>query len=56
MITEPQQADDIIKNGQADIVSLARELLRDPHFPLRAAHALGFDIKWPLQYERAKWS
>ncbi|WP_295649785.1 NADH:flavin oxidoreductase/NADH oxidase [uncultured Mucilaginibacter sp.] len=56
MITEPQQADDIIKNGKADIVSLARELLRDPHFPLRAAHALGVDIKWPLQYERAKWS
>jgi len=55
MITEPEQADGIIQNGQADIVSLAREMLRDPHFPLRAAHALGFDIKWPVQYERAKW-
>jgi len=55
MITEPKQADDIIKNGQADMVLLAREFLRDPHFPLRAAHALGFDIKWPQQYERAKW-
>ncbi|MBW4891802.1 NADPH dehydrogenase NamA [Mucilaginibacter sp. HMF5004] len=55
MITEPKQADDIIQNGQADVVLLAREMLRDPHFPLRAAHALGFDIKWPQQYERAKW-
>ena len=43
------------KTGQADIVLLAREMLRDPHFPLRAAHKLGQEIKWPLQYERAKW-
>jgi 2,4-dienoyl-CoA reductase-like NADH-dependent reductase (Old Yellow Enzyme family) len=55
MITEPEQADQIIRTGQADIVLLARELLRDPHFPLRAAHVLGADVKWPLQYERAKW-
>ncbi len=55
LITTPQQADAIIRDGQADAVLLARELLRDPHFPLRAAHALGQEIKWPLQYERAKW-
>lgn len=55
MITEAEQADQIIKNGQADMVLLARELLRDPYFPLRAAHQLGREIKWPAQYERAKW-
>ncbi|RFZ82372.1 NADPH dehydrogenase NamA [Mucilaginibacter terrenus] len=55
LITTPEQADAIITTGQADLVFLARELLRDPHFPLRAAHQLGQEIKWPLQYERAKW-
>lgn len=55
MITEAQQANAIIESGQADLVLLARELLRDPHFPLRAAHELGQEIHWPLQYERAKW-
>jgi 2,4-dienoyl-CoA reductase-like NADH-dependent reductase (Old Yellow Enzyme family) len=55
LITEPQQANQIIETGQADLILLARELLRDPHFPLRAAHQLGYDIKWPVQYERAKW-
>jgi 2,4-dienoyl-CoA reductase-like NADH-dependent reductase (Old Yellow Enzyme family) len=55
LITSPQQADDIITKGQADLVSLARQLLRDPYFPLRAAHELGHDVKWPVQYERAKW-
>jgi 2,4-dienoyl-CoA reductase-like NADH-dependent reductase (Old Yellow Enzyme family) len=55
LITTPEQADAIIQAGQADIVLLAREMLRDPHFALRAAHALGHQIKWPLQYERAKW-
>ena len=55
LITTPEQAEAIIRDGQADAVLLARELLRDPHFPLRAAHALGHEIKWPLQYERAKW-
>lgn len=57
LITEPKQADDIIQSGQADMVFLARELLRDPHFPLRAAHELGYaDVAWPVQYERAKWA
>jgi 2,4-dienoyl-CoA reductase-like NADH-dependent reductase (Old Yellow Enzyme family) len=55
LITEPEQADAIIQSDQADIVLLARELLRDPHFALRAAHVLGHDVKWPVQYERAKW-
>jgi 2,4-dienoyl-CoA reductase-like NADH-dependent reductase (Old Yellow Enzyme family) len=56
LITEPKQADDIIKNGEADMVIMARELLRDPYFPLRAAHELGHDeVVWPVQYERGKW-
>lgn len=55
LITTPEQANDIIQAGQADVVLLAREMLRDPHFPLRAAHVLGHEIKWPVQYERAKW-
>ncbi|MDB4926821.1 NADH:flavin oxidoreductase/NADH oxidase [Mucilaginibacter sp.] len=56
LITESKQANDIIQTGQADMVIIARELLRDPYFPLRAAHELGYEaIKWPLQYERGKW-
>jgi len=55
MITEPKQADEIIQEGEADLVIMAREFLRDPYFPLRAAHELSQDTKWPLQYERAKW-
>jgi 2,4-dienoyl-CoA reductase-like NADH-dependent reductase (Old Yellow Enzyme family) len=54
LITEAVQADTIIQTGQADLVILARELLRDPYFPLRAAHELGHEVKWPVQYERAK--
>jgi 2,4-dienoyl-CoA reductase-like NADH-dependent reductase (Old Yellow Enzyme family) len=55
MITEPLQADSIIQTGDADMVFIARELLRDPYFPLRAAHQLGQEVKWPSQYERGKW-
>jgi len=55
MITKAQQADEIIKSGQADIIIMAREMLRDPYFPLRAAHELNIEVKWPVQYERAKW-
>ncbi|WP_348786895.1 NADH:flavin oxidoreductase/NADH oxidase [Leifsonia sp. NPDC080035] len=56
LITTPQQAADIVENGSADAVMLARELLRDPHFPLRAAHELGVRIDyWPPQYLRAVW-
>jgi 2,4-dienoyl-CoA reductase-like NADH-dependent reductase (Old Yellow Enzyme family) len=54
MITEPAQADQIIRSGQADVVVLARQFLRDPYWPLIAARSLGHDIQWPLQYERAK--
>ncbi len=54
LITEPQQAEDILKAGQADLIFLAREFLRDPYFPLHAAEALEVELKWPVQYERAK--
>jgi 2,4-dienoyl-CoA reductase-like NADH-dependent reductase (Old Yellow Enzyme family) len=53
LITEPRQAEDIIANGQADVVLLAREELRDPYFPRRAAKELGVNIEAPLQYGRA---
>lgn len=55
LITSAKQADRIIRDGQADIVLIAREMLRDPHFALRAAYELGHEVKWPVQYERAKW-
>jgi 2,4-dienoyl-CoA reductase-like NADH-dependent reductase (Old Yellow Enzyme family) len=55
LITTPQQADAVIREGRADAVMLGRELLRDPHFPLRAAHELGADLAyWPPQYLRAR--
>jgi NADH:flavin oxidoreductases, Old Yellow Enzyme family len=54
LITDPHQADDIVRRGQADFVFLARQLLRDPYWPLAAAHVLSTDISWPVQYERAK--
>lgn len=54
MITDPAQADQIIRAGQADVVFLARQFLRDPYWPLTAARALGQDIQWPPQYDRAK--
>jgi 2,4-dienoyl-CoA reductase-like NADH-dependent reductase (Old Yellow Enzyme family) len=53
LITKPQQADEIVRTGQADMVLLAREFLRDPYFPLHAAKALGADLKPPVQYQRA---
>jgi 2,4-dienoyl-CoA reductase-like NADH-dependent reductase (Old Yellow Enzyme family) len=56
MITEPAQADQIVRTGQADAVFLARELLRDPYWPLRAAHQLKQDAAWPNQYLRARRS
>ncbi len=55
MITSPEQAQHVIWTGQADLVLLARELLRDPHWPLRAAAALKQNVEWPKQYERARW-
>ncbi|MGD0618307.1 MAG: NADH:flavin oxidoreductase/NADH oxidase [Bryobacteraceae bacterium] len=53
MITEPKQAEEIIVKGQADIVLLAREMLRDPYWPLHAARALGSEPAVPVQYRRA---
>ncbi len=54
LITEPEQAEEIVAGGRADAVLLARQLLRDPYWPLHAARALGADVPWPPQYERAK--
>ena len=53
MITAPEQADHIVRTGQADLVFLAREMLRDPYWPRRAARALGATIAAPVQYGRA---
>jgi 2,4-dienoyl-CoA reductase-like NADH-dependent reductase (Old Yellow Enzyme family) len=53
LITDPAQADGIIRDGRADCVLLARELLRDPYWPLRAARELGHVVPWPPQYLRA---
>jgi 2,4-dienoyl-CoA reductase-like NADH-dependent reductase (Old Yellow Enzyme family) len=54
LITAPEQADNIIRTGQADIVLVARESLRNPYWPFKAAKALKEDIEWPKQYQRAK--
>ena len=53
LITEPTQANDIVTNGQADLVLLAREMLRDPYWALHAAETLGEKTTWPKQYLRA---
>ena len=53
LITEPKQAEEIVADGSADVVLLARALLRDPHWALRAAHDLGVEPDWPKQYLRA---
>ena len=55
LITEAHQAADVVASGRADAVMLGRELLRDPHFPLRAATELGVELDyWPGQYLRAR--
>jgi 2,4-dienoyl-CoA reductase-like NADH-dependent reductase (Old Yellow Enzyme family) len=54
LITTATEAESILANGQADLIILARQLLRDPYFPLHAAKELGDDIAWPVQYDRAK--
>jgi len=53
MITVPEQADQIVRNGEADMVFLARELLRDPYWPLHAAQRLRQKVSAPVQYGRA---
>lgn len=54
LITTAEEAEAIIATGQADLVLMAREFLREPYFPLMAAKTLGAEIIWPSQYERAK--
>jgi 2,4-dienoyl-CoA reductase-like NADH-dependent reductase (Old Yellow Enzyme family) len=53
LITEAAQANDIVARGSADLVLLARQMLRDPYWPLHAARALGAPAVWPAQYLRA---
>ncbi|GGN04120.1 FMN oxidoreductase [Dyadobacter beijingensis] len=55
MITSATQAETILVNGDADMIIMAREILRNPYFPLEAARDLREGIAWPVQYERAKW-
>jgi len=54
MITEAKQAEEIVASGKADAVFLARALLRDPYWPLHAAHVLRVPLEWPKQYLRAR--
>ena len=54
LITNAEQAESILQAEKADVIILARQLLRDPYFPLHAARMLGEEIEWPVQYERAK--
>lgn len=54
IIVNGRQAESILGQGQADLIAMAREHLRDPYFALHAAKDLGEDINWPVQYERAK--
>lgn len=53
LITQPAQAAAIVAEGRADAVLLARQMLRDPHWPLRAAHELGVKVEWAPPYARA---
>jgi 2,4-dienoyl-CoA reductase-like NADH-dependent reductase (Old Yellow Enzyme family) len=56
LITDPTQAESVLAEGSADLVVLGRALLRDPQWPLRAAHELGVDVPWPPQLLRAaRW-
>jgi len=54
LITTAQECEQILADGKADLIFLARQLLRDPYFPLHAAKELGADVPWPVQYLRAK--
>jgi 2,4-dienoyl-CoA reductase-like NADH-dependent reductase (Old Yellow Enzyme family) len=53
LITTAVQAEHIVHTGQADLVFLAREMLRDPYWPLRAARELGAAVPYPVQYARS---
>lgn len=54
LITDAGQAEEILEKGDADLIIMAREFLRDPYFPLHAAGDLNAPMAWPVQYERAK--
>ena len=54
-ITSAEQAEAILQSGQVDVIMAARQFLRDPYFPLRAAHELGVEMEWPVQYERGRF-
>jgi 2,4-dienoyl-CoA reductase-like NADH-dependent reductase (Old Yellow Enzyme family) len=53
LITGAMQAEEVVRGGRADMVFLARQLLRDPYWPLHAARELGASVIWPVQYQRA---
>jgi 2,4-dienoyl-CoA reductase-like NADH-dependent reductase (Old Yellow Enzyme family) len=54
LISDAKHAEEILQNGDADVVLMARQFLRDPYVPLHAAKELNVDVEWPLQYVRAK--
>jgi 2,4-dienoyl-CoA reductase-like NADH-dependent reductase (Old Yellow Enzyme family) len=54
-ITNAAQAEEILQRGEVDVIMVGREFLRDPFMGLRAAHELGEEVSWPVQYERGKW-
>jgi 2,4-dienoyl-CoA reductase-like NADH-dependent reductase (Old Yellow Enzyme family) len=54
LITTVAEADQVLADGSADMIFMARQLLRDPYFPMHAAKELGEEMMWPVQYERAK--
>src|SRR5262249_24277034 len=54
LITQPRQAEGILENGDADLIILARELLRNPYWTQRAHRELGAPVEMPVQYERAR--
>ncbi|WP_241997100.1 tRNA-dihydrouridine synthase, partial [Halorubrum sp. SD626R] len=54
-VTEPTHADALVRNDRADLVALGRELLRHPYWTLEAAHELGADVEWPVQYRRGRF-
>ena len=54
-ITDAKQAEAILQAGLVDVIMLGRAELRDPYWPLRAAHELGVEVDWPIQYQRGKW-
>jgi 2,4-dienoyl-CoA reductase-like NADH-dependent reductase (Old Yellow Enzyme family) len=54
-ITDPHQAEQILQDGKVDVIMIARASLRDPYWPLRAAHQLGHKLQWPKQYARGQF-